>query len=53
MKSRISLALVLAALVAPLLLFAQTPATPVGAGNVFVRDANGFIWELIQRATPR
>jgi len=23
-----------------------------GAGNVFVRDVNGFMWELIQRATP-
>jgi hypothetical protein len=22
-----------------------------GAGNVFVRDVNGFMWELIQRAT--
>jgi len=22
-----------------------------GAGNVFVRDVNGFLWELIQRAT--
>jgi len=21
-----------------------------GAGNVFVRDVNGFMWELIQRA---
>jgi len=21
-----------------------------GAGNVFVRDVNGFTWELIQRA---
>jgi hypothetical protein len=21
------------------------------AGNVFVRDVNGFMWELIQRAT--
>jgi predicted enzyme related to lactoylglutathione lyase len=24
-----------------------------GAGNVFVRDVNGFMWELIQRAAPR
>jgi catechol 2,3-dioxygenase-like lactoylglutathione lyase family enzyme len=23
-----------------------------GAGNVFVRDVNGFMWELIQRARP-
>lgn len=23
-----------------------------GAGNVFVRDINGFMWEFIQRATP-
>ena len=23
---------------------------PNGAGNVFVRDVNGFMWELIQRA---
>jgi hypothetical protein len=23
---------------------------PNGAGNVFVRDINGFMWELIQRA---
>jgi len=23
-----------------------------GSGNVFVRDVNGFMWELIQRATP-
>lgn len=23
-----------------------------GAGNVFVRDVNGFMWELIQRAAP-
>jgi len=23
-----------------------------GAGNVFVRDVNGFMWELIQRAPP-
>jgi hypothetical protein len=25
---------------------------PNGAGNVFVRDVNGFMWELIQRAAP-
>lgn len=25
---------------------------PNGSGNVFVRDVNGFMWELIQRATP-
>jgi catechol 2,3-dioxygenase-like lactoylglutathione lyase family enzyme len=24
-----------------------------GAGNVFVRDVNGLMWELIQRAAPR
>ncbi|MEO5923851.1 MAG: VOC family protein [Bryobacteraceae bacterium] len=24
-----------------------------GAGNVFVRDVNGFLWELIQRATAQ
>jgi catechol 2,3-dioxygenase-like lactoylglutathione lyase family enzyme len=24
-----------------------------GAGNVFVRDVNGFMWEFIQRAAPR
>ena len=23
-----------------------------GAGNIFVRDVNGFLWELIQRAAP-
>ena len=23
-----------------------------GAGNVFVRDVNGLMWELIQRAAP-
>jgi catechol 2,3-dioxygenase-like lactoylglutathione lyase family enzyme len=26
---------------------------PTGAGNVFVRDVNGFMWELIQRAAAR
>ena len=34
---------------------ATTGGKPVvranGAGNVFVRDVNGFLWELIQRAT--
>jgi hypothetical protein len=25
---------------------------PTGSGNVFVRDVNGFMWELIQRAGP-
>ena len=33
-----------------------TGGTPVvqanGAGNVFVRDINGFLWEFIQRARP-
>jgi hypothetical protein len=24
-----------------------------GAGNVFVRDVNGFMWELIQRAVAQ
>ncbi|MEI9815275.1 MAG: VOC family protein [Acidobacteriota bacterium] len=23
-----------------------------GSGNVFVRDPNGFMWELFTRATP-
>lgn len=35
---------------------ASTGAKPIvranGAGNVFVRDVNGFMWELIQSAAP-